>query len=284
LLSQWVTDGLYVPSQARASVGVKPFAGPATFRTGPTRLSLLLDLIIDVADVGTDKALDATSDTRCKGAMTKLVFDDPTEGIGDLVAATATQAVDCLPAVATVILKNIESTGSTRARRWKFIRFVAQRFSLAGLAAPLASRWGWVLADKLTDGELAEFTIHGSPRSTTPAPTPSSPTPKRPAPPSSQPTSPPPAPPKPYARHLRVVVYGGGHVGVAFDVGWKAGRDPVTCHFFRNNVEVFTAQCGIHSSKQFYGVPAGTHSWYATVSDRFGVYSKPTNVVVRYSN
>jgi hypothetical protein len=103
-----------------------------------------------------------------------------------------------------------------------------------------------------------------------------------------RPTVVPPAPPlpspKPYAGNLRVVVYGGGHVGVAFDVGWQAGRDPVICHFFRDGVEVFTAQCGTYSSKQFYGVPAGTHTWHATVSDRFGVYSDPTNTVVRYSD
>jgi len=70
---------------------------------------------------------------------------------------------------------------------------------------------------------------------------------------------------------------------VAFDVGWQEGRDPVICHFFRDGIEVFTAQCGTRSSKQFYGVPAGTHSWYATVSDRFGVYSDPTNTVTVYS-
>ena len=99
----------------------------------------------------------------------------------------------------------------------------------------------------------------------------------------SPPPPPPPPPPQPTASNLRVVVYGGGHVGVAFDVGWQAGRDPVTCHTFRDNVEVATDQCGTSSSKQFYGVPAGTHSWYATVSDRFGVYSNPTNTVTVYS-
>jgi hypothetical protein len=57
----------------------------------------------------------------------------------------------------------------------------------------------------------------------------------------------------------------------------------VTCHFFRDNVEAFTAQCGTASSKQFYGVPAGTHTWHATVSDRFGVYSDPTNAVTKYN-
>jgi hypothetical protein len=78
-----------------------------------------------------------------------------------------------------------------------------------------------------------------------------------------------------------VVVYGGGHVGVAFDVGWQAGRDPVTCHFFRDGVEVFTAQCGTHASKQFFGVPPGPHSFHATVSDAFGVFSDPTPTIVR---
>lgn len=91
----------------------------------------------------------------------------------------------------------------------------------------------------------------------------------------------PPAGPKPYAGNLVVVDHGGGHVGIAFDVGWQAGRDPVTCHTFRNGVEIATDQCGTRSSKQFYGVPSGTHSFYATVSDRFGVFSDPTNTVVK---
>ena len=97
------------------------------------------------------------------------------------------------------------------------------------------------------------------------------------------PTTPPPPPPapKPSAWNPVVVVYGGGHVGMSFQVGWEAGRDPVTCHFFRDGVEVFTAQCGTSSSKQFYGVPAGRHSFYATVSDKFGVYSDPTATIVR---
>lgn len=90
--------------------------------------------------------------------------------------------------------------------------------------------------------------------------------------------------PKPRASDLVVVVYGGGHVGVAFNVGWDAGRDPVVCHFFRDGVEVYTAQCGTHASKQFYGVPPGVHSFYATVSDRFGVYSDPTNTVTKSTN
>jgi hypothetical protein len=117
-----------------------------------------------------------------------------------------------------------------------------------------------------------------------PAGSPAAP-PRAPSAPAPQkPTPQQPAPPKPTATNLIVVVYGGGHVGVAFDVGWRSGRDPVTCHFFRDGVEVFTAQCGTRSSKQFYGVPAGTHRFYATVSDRFGVYSDPTNVVVRATN
>ncbi|GAA1382279.1 hypothetical protein [Catellatospora chokoriensis] len=92
---------------------------------------------------------------------------------------------------------------------------------------------------------------------------------------------PPPSQPKPSATNLVVVIYGGGHVGVAFDVGWQAGRDPVTCHFFIDGSEAFTAQCGTHSSKQFYGIAAGQHSFYATVSDQFGVYSDPTATISR---
>lgn len=94
-------------------------------------------------------------------------------------------------------------------------------------------------------------------------------------------SNPPSSEPKPRAWDLIAVVYGDGHVGVAFNVGWEAGRDPVTCHFFQDGVEVFTAQCGTRSSKQFYGVPPGVHSYYATVSDRYGVYSDPSNTVTK---
>ena len=51
----------------------------------------------------------------------------------------------------------------------------------------------------------------------------------------------------------------------------------MTCHFFRNGAEVFTAQCGTRASKQFYNLPAGRHTFHATVRDRFGVFSNPTN-------
>jgi hypothetical protein len=109
--------------------------------------------------------------------------------------------------------------------------------------------------------------------------------PTSPTPPPTSPTTPsatsPPAQPKPTVANFVVVIYGGGHVGVAYDVGWQSGRDPVTCHFFIDSREAFTAQCGTHSSKQFYGVPPGQHAFHATVSDRFGVYSDPTPVVVR---
>jgi hypothetical protein len=101
--------------------------------------------------------------------------------------------------------------------------------------------------------------------------------------PGSPPAEPePPAPgPKPSATNLVVVSYGGGHVGVAFEVGWQSGRDPVTCHFFIDGAEAFTAQCGTHSSKQFYGIAAGQHSFCASVSDRYGIFSDPTSIVYR---
>jgi len=107
-----------------------------------------------------------------------------------------------------------------------------------------------------------------------------------PAPPIVQPPPPPPPPPppvepKPVASNLRVFIYGGGHVGMAFDVAWQTARDPITCHFFIDGQERFTAQCGTYSSNQFYGISPGQHSFYATVNDRFGVYSDPTPTIVR---
>jgi hypothetical protein len=101
------------------------------------------------------------------------------------------------------------------------------------------------------------------------------------APPPTPPLPPPPAEPKPTVANFVVVIYGGGHIGVAYDVGWQPGRDPVTCHFFIDGREAFTAQCGTHSSKQFYGLSPGQHAFHATVSDRYGIYSDPTPTVVR---
>lgn len=92
-----------------------------------------------------------------------------------------------------------------------------------------------------------------------------------------------PPPPKPTISNFQVVVYDNepGHVGVAYDVGWQSGRDPVTCHFFIDGAEAFTAQCGTHSSKQFYGISPGPHSFYATVIDKYGVASNPSPAVVK---
>ena len=87
---------------------------------------------------------------------------------------------------------------------------------------------------------------------------------------------------KPRISNFEATVYSDpGHVGVAYDVGWQAGRDPVTCHFFIDGVERFTAQCGTRSSKQFYGLSAGRHTFYATVSDSQGVYSDPSPTLTR---
>lgn len=141
--------------------------------------------------------------------------------------------------------------------------------------ATVSDRFG-VYSDPTT---TVERTIPGQPAPPSP---PATAPPATAPPPTSPPATPPPAPPRPTARDLVVVIYGGGHVGVAFEVGWQAGRDPVTCHFFRDGVEVFTAQCGTHSSKQFYNVPVGNHSFYATVTDRFGVASEPTATITKY--
>ncbi|MEV0132583.1 hypothetical protein AB0H83_29495 [Dactylosporangium sp. NPDC050688] len=100
-----------------------------------------------------------------------------------------------------------------------------------------------------------------------------------PAPPGTQA---PPPPPKPVISNFTVVVYGDpGHVGVSYNVAWAAGRDPVTCHFFVDGREAFTAQCGTSSSKQFTGLSPGRHTFSATVSDRFGVFSDPSPTVAR---
>lgn len=117
---------------------------------------------------------------------------------------------------------------------------------------------------------------------TTPAQQPQPPQPQPPRQPEPPQPPPPPPAPKPIAANLVVVPHGGGRVGVAFDVGWQSGRDPVTCHFFIDGREAFTAQCGTRSSKQFSGISPGEHSFYATVSDRFGVFSDPTATIVKH--
>ena len=289
-------DGLYIPGQRNAAVGVKPFVGSATFRTGPAPLSMLLDFIVDTIDLGSDKALEAVKDGKCAGAVGKFVLKQDYAADASAIPGIALDVfktgVDCVPSMAAVILRNLPDGNSTRAVRWKAIKAVADKVSLVLTAPALATKYGAMIIDKLgTDGALADFTVEGreTPTPQPPAPQPPPPTQPQPQPPTQPQPEPPPSPtqpppPKPYSGNLRVVVYGGGHVGVAFDVGWQEGRDPVVCHFFRDGVEVFTAQCGTYSSKQFYGVPAGTHSWHATVTDRFGVQSDPTNTVTVYSS
>lgn len=90
-------------------------------------------------------------------------------------------------------------------------------------------------------------------------------------------------PPTPMISNFQVVVYESepGRVGVSYTVGWQAGRDPVTCHFFIDGREAYTAHCGTSSSRQFYGLSEGEHSFYATVSDKYGVYSAPSPTVRR---
>lgn len=112
------------------------------------------------------------------------------------------------------------------------------------------------------------------PATTAPAtsPPPATPTTRAPGTTAPPATSPPTTQPRgPQSRDLVVVIYGGGHVGVAWDLTWDPGRDPVTCHFLIDGVERFTAQCGLHSSKQFYGISPGNHSFSAYVTDRDGI-------------
>lgn len=120
---------------------------------------------------------------------------------------------------------------------------------------------------------------------------PVAPIPQAPARPSTHTTTPPPQPaphpdppPKPTITNFQVVVYEQepGHVGVSYNLAWQQGRDPITCHFFIDGHESFTAQCGNPSSKQFYGISEGDHSFYATASDKYGVYSDPSPTVVRH--
>jgi hypothetical protein len=85
--------------------------------------------------------------------------------------------------------------------------------------------------------------------------------------------------PKPTVTNLTVAPSGSNQVDVAFDAGWAAGRDPVTCHVFQDGAEVASEQCGAHYSKHVTGVVAGRHAYYATVSDNGGVASDPSNTI-----
>ncbi|WP_433532724.1 GDSL-type esterase/lipase family protein [Micromonospora sp. CA-263727] len=86
---------------------------------------------------------------------------------------------------------------------------------------------------------------------------------------------------RPTISNFEAVVSGPGHVGVSFRVGWQAGQDPVTCRFFIDGREAFTAQCGTSVSKQFTGLSPGPHRFSAVVVDRFGVSSDPSPTVAR---
>jgi hypothetical protein len=81
---------------------------------------------------------------------------------------------------------------------------------------------------------------------------------------------PPPVTP-PSATGLNVVLYGGGHVGVSYDVAWPSAQsEPITCRFYIDGALRFEAQCGTFASNQFFGIAVGDHTFYATATDRFG--------------
>lgn len=73
---------------------------------------------------------------------------------------------------------------------------------------------------------------------------------------------------------MTVVIYGGGHVGVAFTVAWPSpDSEPITCVFQRGGVEIFRAQCGTRPSNQFYGQPGGSQTYSGYAIDRYGQQS-----------
>lgn len=78
---------------------------------------------------------------------------------------------------------------------------------------------------------------------------------------------------------LDIVNYGGGHVGMAWTNSWASGEDPITCRFFIDGVERFSAQCGTRSSNQFYGIPPGNHTFLARATNRYGQSSEISRTV-----
>jgi hypothetical protein len=76
-------------------------------------------------------------------------------------------------------------------------------------------------------------------------------------------------------------VQGPGQVAVSYNVGWTNCQDPITCHFYIDGAELFTAQCGTSSSKTFTGISSGAHQFSARVSDRFGNWSPMSPVLTR---
>ena len=167
-LNKWAADGLYIPPQKRASVGVKPFDGTAPFKTGPTKLSVALDFVVTTIDMGSDKALEAVSEQQCKASLAKLVAEDVgingTDEIRGLVTAAMTRALACLPSVAATILRH--TSGNTlRAQRWKLVKEVSSKISVL----PLATKLSGLLVDSASGGLLAEFAFHGSTRKPAPS-------------------------------------------------------------------------------------------------------------------
>lgn len=94
-----------------------------------------------------------------------------------------------------------------------------------------------------------------------------------------------PLPPPPTASDLIVVTYGGGEVGVAFNAAWTSPtQEPITCRFFIDGVLRWgPGQCGTRPSNRFFGIPAGSHQFYATVTDAFGQVGT-SNTVTRVTN
>jgi hypothetical protein len=79
-----------------------------------------------------------------------------------------------------------------------------------------------------------------------------------------------------------VYAHGNGQAGVAFDLAWQEGRDPMTCRFYVDGVlRHGPVQCGVRPSKQF-SLPPGNHAFDVTAHDRFGVYADPPATIVRY--
>jgi hypothetical protein len=254
-------DGLYIPALRRASIGVpRNFTGSAKFTAKPSPATVALDALIDLDELEVEAILLLATKSKCRAALGSLLAKDLGFGsVGEVTAsltAALTKGLDCIPEAVDLINRK-SAVPESRKHIRRVYGYIAASPARGIFAGMMAVKYGNAFIDAAGGGLWSEFQIHeggAGGGGDTPGP-------------------------KPTASNLTASDLGGGNVSVAFDVGWQAGRDPVTCHFFQDGTEVFSAQCGTRSSKTLSGVAAGSHTYHATVSDKFGVYSNPSNSV-----
>ena len=292
-------DRLYLPPLGRASVGVLPTEGHHEFRIGYGRDAFAVDALSFALDEALEHLPGIDSCEAAiftSGVPNELTPGAVRDGVADLFGCVQLMAANrgyfdsSTLAELDAYSRNLTVVGRVLklgSYEWDLLDLYVDNQVVAdsGLGAGFSVLGRSAIGDGATDstaggGNTSDVGGSSSPQST-PTTQPSPPTSPATTTPVTRPPTTQAAAPKPSVASLVVVNHGGGHVGVAFDVGWQSGRDPVTCHFLIDGREAFTAQCGTHASKQFYGIQPGDHSFSAFVTDRFGVTSATLGPIVQ---